>query len=65
MDSTKQKNILSTHIGLKMPFKSKAQQGFMEAHRAQMEAQGVNMKEWEQASKGKKLPKRAKKKGKK
>ncbi len=45
-----------------MPFKSKAQQGFMESHRAEMEAHGVNMSEWEQASKGKKLPKRVKKK---
>ncbi len=45
-----------------MPFKSKAQQGFMEAHRAELEAHGVNMSEWEQASKGKKLPKRVKKK---
>jgi hypothetical protein len=48
-----------------MPFKSKAQQGFMEAHRAEMEKHGVNMSEWEKASKGLKLPKRAKKSKKK
>jgi len=45
-----------------MPFKSKAQQGFMNANRKKMEAQGVNVAEWNRASKGKKLPKRAPKK---
>lgn len=37
----------------------------MEAHKAELEKKGVNVKEWEQASKGKKLPARASKKGKK
>lgn len=41
-----------------MPFKSVAQQGFMESHRKQMEKQGVNMSEWESASKALKLPKK-------
>lgn len=49
-----------------MPFVSKAQQGFMEANRDKMEAMGVNMKEWEDATKGKKnLPYKVPKKGKK
>ena len=47
------------------PFRSKAQQGYMEAHKKELEAQGVNMKEWESASKGKKLPAKVKKKVKK
>jgi hypothetical protein len=39
-----------------MPYESKAQQGYFHAHRAQLEKQGVNVDEWDQASKGKKLP---------
>lgn len=31
----------------------------MEAHKAELEKAGVNLKEWEQATKGKKLPERA------
>ena len=42
-----------------MPFKSLAQEGYMEAHKKELEKLGVNVKEWEQATKGKKLPKRA------
>jgi len=48
-----------------MPYKSKAQQKFFHANRAKLESQGVNVSEWDQASKGKKLPRRVKKKGKK
>ncbi len=48
-----------------MPYKSKAQQKFFDANRKKLEAQGVNVDEWNQASEGKKLPARAKKKGKK
>ena len=44
-----------------MPFVSKAQQGFFEANRDKLERQGVNVGEWESASKGKALPERAKK----
>ena len=44
-----------------MPFKSKAQQGYMEAHKEELEKAGVDLKEWEKASKGKKLPEHAKK----
>ncbi len=44
-----------------MPFKSKVQEKYFNANRAKLEAQGVNVDEWNKASKGKKLPKRAKK----
>jgi hypothetical protein len=39
-----------------MPFKSKAQQGYFNANRNRLEAQGVNVDEWNSASKGMKLP---------
>jgi hypothetical protein len=39
-----------------MPFKSKAQQGYFNANRSKLEAQGVDVGEWNAASKGKKLP---------
>lgn len=42
-----------------MPFVSQAQQRYFNANRGKLEAQGVNVDEWNQASKGKKLPKRA------
>ncbi len=44
-----------------MPYKSLAQERYFNVNRKKMEAQGVNVDEWNQASKGKKLPKRAKK----
>jgi hypothetical protein len=44
-----------------MPYKSAAQRGYFHAHKAEMEAQGVNVSEWDQASKGKKLPYHVKK----
>ncbi len=47
-----------------MPFKSKAQQGYFNANRKKLQAQGVSVDEWNAASKGRKLPARAKKKGK-
>ena len=43
-----------------MPFKSKAQMAFMNANRAKMERQGVDVDEFNAASKGMKLPERAK-----
>ncbi|HEY6021207.1 MAG TPA: hypothetical protein VIY48_15265 [Candidatus Paceibacterota bacterium] len=43
-----------------MPFKSLAQERFFNANRAKLEAQGVNVDEWNNASKGMKLPARAK-----
>jgi len=42
-----------------MPFKSEAQRRYFEANKAKLEKQGVNVKEWEQSSKGMKLPERA------
>lgn len=45
-----------------MPYKSKAQAAYFHANKKKLEAQGVNVDEWDKSSKGKKLPKRAKKK---
>lgn len=39
-----------------MPFKSAAQRGFFNANRAKLEGQGVNVDEWNSASKGLSLP---------
>jgi len=41
-----------------MPFASKAQQGYFNANRAKLEKQGVDVDEWNSASKGKNLPAR-------
>lgn len=43
-----------------MPYKSKAQEAYFNANRAKLESQGVNVGEWNAASKGKKLPPKAK-----
>jgi hypothetical protein len=45
-----------------MPFKSEAQRRYFEANKSKLEKQGVDVEEWEQASKGRKLPERASKK---
>lgn len=45
-----------------MPFASKAQQGYFNANRGKMEREGVNVQEWNDASKGLNLPERAPKK---
>ncbi len=45
-----------------MPYKSRKQEIFFNIHRKQLEAKGVNVEEWNKASKGKKLPLKAKKK---
>jgi len=42
-----------------MPFKSEAQRRYFEANKAKLEKQGIDVKEWEQSTKGLKLPKRA------
>lgn len=42
-----------------MPYKSKAQAAFFNIHKSALEKQGVNVDEWNKASKGKKLPKYA------
>lgn len=39
-----------------MPFKSEAQRKFFNANRAKLERQGVDVDEWNRATKGKKLP---------
>ncbi len=44
-----------------MPYKSLAMERYFNVNRKKMEAQGVNVDEWNRASKGLKLPKRAKK----
>jgi hypothetical protein len=41
-----------------MPFVSKAQQRYFMANRTKLESQGVNVSEWERATKGKSLPER-------
>jgi len=43
-----------------MPYKSKAQAAYFNIHKTQMEKQGVDVEEWNRASKGKKLPKHKK-----
>lgn len=43
-----------------MPFKSIKQERFFNANRRKLEKQGVNVDEWNEASKGKKLPVQAK-----
>jgi len=43
-----------------MPYKSKAQERYFNANRGKLEAQGVDVNEWNQASKGKKLPAKVK-----
>lgn len=45
-----------------MPYKSKAQAAFFNINKKKLEKKGVNVNEWNAASKGKKLPKKAKKK---
>jgi hypothetical protein len=39
-----------------MPYESLAQEGYFHKHKAELEKMGVNVNEWDQASKGKKLP---------
>jgi hypothetical protein len=43
-----------------MPYKSLKQERYFNANRAKMEAQGVDVDEWNSASKGMKLPVRVK-----
>lgn len=45
-----------------MPYKSRAQAAYFNTHKKQLERQGVDVNEWNAASKGKKLPKRVSKK---
>ena len=48
-----------------MPYKSDAQRRYFNANRDELEAQGVDVDEWNDSSRGKKLPERSKKKRKK
>jgi len=41
-----------------MPYKSKAQEAYFNIHKTELEKQGVNVDEWNKASKGMKLPKK-------
>ena len=41
-----------------MPYKSDAQRKFFHANKAKLEAQGIDVEEWDKASKGKKLSKK-------
>jgi len=41
-----------------MPYKSKAQEAYFNIHKKELERKGVNVDEWNKASKGKKLPER-------
>jgi len=41
-----------------MPYSSKKQQAYFNANRTKLEAQGVNVDEWNASSKGEKLPAR-------
>lgn len=41
-----------------MPYVSQAQEGYFHAHKADLEKQGVDVSEWDAATKGRKLPKR-------
>ena len=44
-----------------MPYKSQAQERYFNANKEKMEGEGVNVEEWNESSKGKKLPKRVNK----
>jgi hypothetical protein len=43
-----------------MPYKSKAQAAYFNIHKKELQKEGVNVNEWNAASKGKKLPKKVK-----
>jgi len=43
-----------------MPYKSEAQRRYFHANKAKLEKQGVKVSEWDRASKGAKLPAKAK-----
>jgi hypothetical protein len=45
-----------------MPYKSLAQERYFNANKSKLKRQGVDVDEWNESSKGMKLPKRAKKK---
>lgn len=46
-----------------MPYVSRAQAAYFNIHKKELESKGVNVAEWNAASKGKSLPKHVHKKG--
>jgi len=44
-----------------MPYKSKAQEKYFNANRKTLEKEGVDVDEWNNSTKGKKLPEKVKK----
>jgi hypothetical protein len=50
------------HRDVDMPYKSEAQRRYFNANREKLEAEGVDVDEWNESSKGKKLPEKAEKK---
>ena len=44
-----------------MPYKSQAQAAYFHHHKKELEAQGVDVKEWDESTKGKKLPRKIEK----
>ena len=44
-----------------MPYKSKAQEAYFNIHKKELEKKGVDVNEWNEASKGKSLPKKVSK----
>lgn len=43
-----------------MPYKSKAQAAYFNIHKKELQKEGVDVGEWNAASRGKKLPKKVK-----
>jgi peptidase E len=46
---------------INMPYKSKAQEAYFNIHKNELEKQGVDVSEWNKASKGMKLPEKVSK----
>lgn len=61
MSQQKMKPSILTKINKQMPYKSKAQEAYFNIHRKELEKQGVDVAEWNKASKGKKLPQKVSK----
>lgn len=50
------KNLKKQKININMPYVSDQQRKFFNANRSMLQRKGVNVDEWNEASKGKKLP---------
>jgi hypothetical protein len=55
-------SLVSVRRESNVPFKSKAQAAYFNIHKKELQKQGVDVNEWNSASKGKKLPARIKRK---